>query len=333
MLQKSTARIPTSALNKVNVFNEEIEDFEKKIYNSLTETKNVFANNAMAITGIAASVEPHASVIVSVLRLIVENLGDSSDWRECFTHALASELDKRIAKEVANDLIAKATTAQGKLPLLLKTDSSQNEKEYTAGDLHTLLLEMVNKIEPSTSIFKKYPMMAGPVIESLSLLVVNFEPLVRVISPVVAVTPSLSCDFRNVLKEYVSLLNQERIFSICKEHTHCPLRAYEIFISVLNLPYNNASYLESPRLSFKRNCARNGKVKEDCVSQVIKDLGDRREASTALLEYASFLRERVEHIFPIEYVEYFCDKCHSHTCTTTKPREILFYWSYTSIRY
>lgn len=300
----------TSLLNKTNVFAAEISNFESEIYKSMFNTTNILENNDLTVSVVegAASIDTRVSIAVLILKTLVENLAESSDWRKSFSHVLKYQIDEYSANEIINSLIASSNTAKEIFPVITKNHDDQASKQRTTDDIHTLLLVMLNKMDIATSILKKFPMFSGPVMETLSLLVVNFETIARFYSPVRAKTVCLSCKIGSILNEYVSLLRQERIFMICKEHMHCPLKAYEIFISVLNLPYNKDGYLKAPRLGFRRSCVTNEMIRADCVSEVISDLRNSEQSERVLGEYASFLRERVEHIFPIEELKSLCSK-------------------------
>lgn len=291
---------------------ENMRTVEDSIKTSLEQTKNFFARddikNTLQVFTLGTANLPFVGQLFSIVSTCAGMLESETEWKDKFTLVIIDEMKKG---HVNNDLSKMGDVVhsiKNRLPFLNRTVAGKEKKKITsevvsfATDIFSRLEEMIISFAKPDSPHKRYPLISGPFLSELGMLVASFEPIaIKLLQE--ASSSKLSCQIRDATFDYLPFLLAARF-----ENTNIDLWKSK---RVRRMPYNPNGYNDTKQLE----CEHVGDRKiENYEKEVLKDeFGSlkyyKRHFHTPCEDsYAQHLRYLVEKSFPLEVLNLICDR-------------------------
>lgn len=318
LIISSHAEIPYDEV-EANIFDSIPRDFELHVLNSTQITKDFFARDdvsmAIAAGKIALEYLPYVGEFAKLIPMMRNTLEDRSEWRGAFTKAIADETMRTIAESESRWMEAAMQTIQEKFILLGESNPDLSNRKTIASIIHTDLDEMINFFNLKTCLFRKHPIIGTPPLILLASLVAMFSPIAQALIPLEAKNPQISCKMHDILLDYRAITVDARLQRLRAEKSIFPS-----LLHVMSWPFNSHGYNKTDpgAIDCEKGCKANRTFPiELCLKdQFSEDEYDVKNNGmpACVLDYAAFLRHRVEKLFPIELM--------STLCIDRYPREI-----------
>lgn len=311
LLGVCSAGIPFDQV-KFNIFdNNQTHLLEALVSNSLKSTENFFANkniaNLITNTEILTlnSVVPFVGQLSTVSSTFRNLLANDGEWVKSFVKSTANERRSDLALSDIHWMQAAIKIIKNEVTDLDGTNIEHNVfRKSIASFVHSDLDKMINLFAHQYSIFKKYPLIGAPVLIELSLLIAIFTPIAKVLVPLDVKNPQIACKTLNTLLDYRPRIVSARLEKIHSNNT--------LFVGTLaavrQLPYypygyNKTVALECQKINENRLFLPPNNGLWDEFGYDIPHHYDQ----TCFRDYASYVRHKVEKMFPIQLLERVCN--------------------------
>lgn len=326
---------------KFNIFDKNPRNFEERVFQSMEIVRNFFAREevqaAVSAGASVLSLIPYVGSIGEVLQMIQSTLAEQSDWRDEFTRTIVDETKREITESEIRWMEATIKTIQDKFILLSEENKDMENRKTVASIIHSDLDKMINFFSLRTSLLKKYPLTGTPPLLQLASIVALFSPVAHTLIPLESKNPQISCKMLDVLVDYRPRTVHERLEKLHSEST----LFRNALARVRSKPYNANGYNKSNVME----CHSKG-CKKPYFSAVAVCLKDDFGDDELYLEnymnpqcwedYASYVRHRVEEMFPVHAMELVCIDRKSRA-PTGKPNLFFFFCfiinSFTKIKF
>lgn len=253
--------------------------------------------------------------MVNILPALRGILSWESDWHTAFVKAIANEKSRDSAESDIRHMDSKLEVAEQKVDLLKEENNPDRFSRISiASDIHSRLAEILNDFNHRNSLLRKYALLAAPPFIALSSMVATFTPLALSLIPAEMKKIPLACNALDNLLDYRPRAVSDRLDKIHSEH----FRYTEAKTRVLLLPYNENGYNKSNILACNKGCRETPYyVQSTCMTDDFstdkieaKPQRTRRikpEIEDACWEgYNSYVREKVEQLFPVAMLALQC---------------------------
>lgn len=284
---------------------------DSQVQQLVQTTKNFYLRNDIdCVTegGITKVINygPYLRQIISILPIVQGAIGNEYEWKRTLHKAIPDAGRRTI---IENDI----RSMEGSLrniayyigSLEPNKNLSMNSKAAILQNIHDSLDAMVNKFSYRQSIFRKYPLIAMPIVLSLASLISLIIPVETAILPEMDKRTLISCKLYETLINYRPLAVESRLLKLdiidsmgAVIHKRNPIN------NVLAKPYNEYGYNHSrdASISCRRECrATDGEhiyvCLRDSLSGTEYDCNKRFEMYSCLFSYMEFVRHRVERSF------------------------------------
>lgn len=302
---------------KTNIFDRKQRNFENDVNLAMSETKDLFSRDDVLLgvaVGMVIALEyaPFIKKFVQLAPLFQDMMEDKSDWSASFAKTIANQTSHQIADSEIRWMTAEMETIQDSMPLLDESNPDEGNRNTTAIKIHNDLHKMINFFDLKTSLFRTYPLIAGPPLLQLASLVSLFSPLANAIIPSTAKRIRIACKMYETLLAYQPLMVYARLRKLSTEKG----KLYSTLVKVMSLPYNPHGYNRSnsglidcdPNCSLNRPRTQGDEVV--CLNDAFSEVNYYVSSFTSANckeDYAALLRHRVEELFPIEIMNKLCD--------------------------
>lgn len=302
---------------KFEIFDNRPSQFEKNVYDSLQTTKKVFVIVGINGANATANFAPFVGRLVNIAPAAALVLADDSDWHAAFSKTIANEAKREDAEADIRRIEETLQTVKAKVELLDDAHNPSAENQRTiASIIHTQLDIILNAFGRKNSLLKKYALIAAPPLIHLSSLIATFTPLARSLIPVEMNRIDLSCKVLDNLRDYRSRAVSDRLDKIHSENSDfTPAK-----LNVQLWPYNRSGYNKSRILPCRKDCGPTpyylastcmtddfGAIELEANPQRTRRI--KPEINDACWEgYTSFVRHKVEEMFPVELLDSLCKR-------------------------
>lgn len=296
---------------KFNIFDKNPRDFETRVFESMQIIKNFYARKEVeaAANGVASAINliPVIGSIGKVIPLIRSTLAEQSDWRASFTRTIVDETKREIAESEIRWMDATMETIQEKFNLLNEDNPDMENRKTVASIIHSDIDKMINFFALRTSLLKKYPLTGTPALLELASLVALFSPVARTLIPLESKNPQISCKMHDVLVDYRPRTVYARLDKL---HATTTLFRDEL-AGVRSKAYNPNGYNQTNMM----DCHSKGCKKTYFAASggcLTDDFGEDELFTLNYMDmkcwtdYASYVRHRVEDVFPVHALEAAC---------------------------
>lgn len=177
-------------------------------------------------------------------------------------------------------------------------------RKRIASFMYSDLDRMITLFSHQYSVFKKYPLIGAPALIELALLIAIFTPIAKILVPLEVKNPQVACKTLDTLLDYRPRTVSARLEKIHSNHT--------LFIGTLaavrQMPYNRNGYNKTAALKCKKiDENRSFLPTDDGLWDEFGYFIPFHNNLTCFSEYASYVRHRVEKMFPIQLLEMVCN--------------------------
>lgn len=308
-----SANIPFDQV-KFNIFdNNQTHLIESLVSNSLKSTEQFFADKNIASiitntgTSTPSSVIPFVGQLRSLTLALRNLLAKDGNWMKSFAQSIAIESrSDLLALEDVHWMQTAIEIIQDEVTHLDGTNIDYNIiRKRIASFIYSDLDKMILLFAHQYSVFKKYPLIGAPALIELALLVAIFTPIAKILVPLEVKNPQIACKTLDTLLDFRPRTVSARLDKIHSNNT--------LFVSTLaairQIPYNPNGYNKSIALE----CQKIGENRS--FSPSTNGLWDEfgyfipfRNNLTCFSDYASYVRHRVERMFPIQLLERVCNE-------------------------
>lgn len=301
---------------KFNIFDDKSDTFEAEVLQSLQTTNNFWADknveNAINIGYGALNFIPAAAPFATLVPIARSMLAETSDWTTAFVKTFTTEGERKDALQKVVDIETTLETIETKMPLLNDTNPDLANRKSIATDFHSAFDKMLNYFKHTDSLFKNFPLIGSPPLISMSLLIASFQPIIKALNPQEAVTPQLACKVHDILLDYRERAVEDRLHKITVLNGTLRANFRDAVSHIRALPYNPTEYRD-PYNSIIYNAV---ECRKNCWSNIClndpysKDQYDGiniYRLDTCAKSYAALVRHRVEEMYPVAFIEKFCD--------------------------
>lgn len=308
-----SAAIPFDHVN-INLFdNNQTHSLESFLSISLKSTENIFASknivnfimNTETIT--LNSLIPFVGHLGGLSLALKNLLANDGDWMKSFVRTIANESRTNLALNDIHWMQAAIGIIQKEVPDLDGTNSEHNIlRKRIASSIYSDFDKMINLFAHQYSIFKNYPLIGAPVLIELSLLIAIFTPIAKVLVPLDVKNPQIACKTLNTLIDYRPLTVSARLDKIHSNNT----LFVRTLAAVRQWPYNSNGYNKSVALECQKIDGNRSFPPGHSGNGLWDEFGYQipyHYNQTCFREYASYVRHRVEELFPIQLLEKVCN--------------------------
>lgn len=293
------AMVPYDKL-KLNIFDSSRHQFEQNVYNSMEIVKNFFAGDEFKTSLEIMNLVPYLDKFGAILSLACKTLETTSDWRATLAKALDKETDLKVLQIPVDFISARMKTLNQTYALLGENNTDKNGPITTAQHFHTQLLEAINIFDIPTTFLKKYPLVGTPVLLQLASAVLLFNPIFHKLIPFQAKTVDLSCKMLDILLDYLPYTIYARLLKIEDISSFYVHR-------IRYLPYNPKGYNTTAGITCTGIAKNEDEVSfKDAFGDAYSNIDNGFGASMCTPEYLSYVRHRVEKLFPIRALRSTC---------------------------
>lgn len=293
---------------KFQIFHKKATHFESEILKSLQTTRNFFAQPEFAsavLLGLAAGTFfPPLAPTAGIVFVIRALLAQESDWRGVFSEAIARETNRAIAVYAVDSMASKMKTISKKLNIMNDNSTDIQDRKIMTYFVHSEIENMLNFFDGSHSIFKRFPLIATPLLIELAQLIAFFDPVAKAILKKHVKNADLSCLMHNILLDYRPRFVNDRMEKVHSVSRRVP----ELLSFAMEGAYYPHGYSITIPPSF--NCKRCSAKSKHCLNDDFGDTYDISESPLCVKDYALFVRHRVEEmVYPVVLVgalNHFC---------------------------
>lgn len=303
---------------KFNIFDSnQTHSFEPLVSNSLKSTEFFLANKNIADIIANAEISPLSEQLASLTTAFKNLLNKDGVWMKSFVRIIANESRRDLAFDDVHWMQAAVTLIQGEVIHLTDTNDDDNVIQKRIANAISDLDRMIRIFAHQYSVFKKYPLIGAPVLVELALVIAIFTPIAKILIPLEVKNPQIACKTLDTLLDYQprSLMARlEKIHSNNSQFISTLAAAQQISYNPIN--FNKSIVLECQKIS-----------KNQTFSPLANDsfwdeFGAQNEyyvpsnpGRPCLNAYTSYLRLRVEEMFPIQLLEQVCNNRKPYTPT------------------
>lgn len=212
-----------ASYNEFNIkaFDGHTELYESQILPKLKATKDFLASEkqkgleAGALT--AASTVPYIGLIADLTSALTSVLEESSI--STLLKAIEDARQQALAEEGLRNMKSLMRTAQTNINLVKNKheDFTNVSVVQMVHSIHRDVDLMVNRFDAIDSIFRKYSLVAAPVLIALAPFIAVFVELANAYVPGLTKNTCISCTYYDILLEYRELVIRERLAKVtCK---------------------------------------------------------------------------------------------------------------------
>lgn len=167
---------------KTNIFDRLDRNFEQDVNLAMRETKDFFGRDDVLLglaVGLVVAMEyaPFIQKFIQIAPLFRDTMESNSDWSATFANTISNQTTHQILEGDIRGMTTAMETVQAKIPLLNASNADKDNQKTVASIIHTELDRMINFFKAKDSLFRKYPLVAGPPLLQLASLVAIFSPL------------------------------------------------------------------------------------------------------------------------------------------------------------
>lgn len=291
----------------IKIFENVPKNFEFQIFESLQITRNFFAQPEVKqaiLLGLGAGIlYPPLAPITGAIFVCSSLLAKESDWRAKFSNAIAHETNRAITSNDLEKMNTKLKTINRMYRFARNETVPIRGRRRVASQIHFNLQEMLNYFASSNSLFKKYPLLVTPLLIELAQIVAYFDLLAKKLIPRLAKDTELSCLMRNILLDYRPRAAHARLEKVHSDDGSSLV--LEDLSKAMSRLYKSNGYSRTLPRSFacKRGC-----IDEHCLRDDFGDNYDISNFPNCTIDYALFVRHRVEDLYSTEALDLQCLK-------------------------
>lgn len=298
---------------KLNIFDDNRTHLvESLVPISLESTEKFFANRNIANliastqTSTLDSVTPFFAKLGGLSLALRNIVAKEGDWIQSFARAIANDGRDGLAlydihwMQAAIDLFEKEV-----IDLYDSNADHDVSRKRIASFMHSDLDKMINLFAHQYSIFKKFPLIGAPILIELSLLIAIFSPIAKILVPLQVRNPQIACKTLHTLLDYRPRTVSARLEKVHSNST--------LFVSTLaavrQLSYNPNGY--SKAASLQCQSVDESRPFRPSNNSLWDDFGyyiPYHYDQSCFSDYASYVRHKVEELFPIRLLEKVCDE-------------------------
>lgn len=290
---------------KFKMFDNKNPNIQTEILKSLQTTQNVFALPEVkkaVVAGLTVGIVAEFwAPATNMLFIVVNLLGQESDWRESFSRTIANKLDRGVALSQLHWMKATMDTIKTKFDLMSESNP-KGLRASIARFIHRECDRMLNLFARQDSFVKKYPLLGTPLLIQLAQFVALFHPIAKTLIKLEAMTPELSCKMSNILLDYRPRMVNARLEKLHEDSTKGLVTETNHLRAFFSGDYNKTI---PATFDCEKKCVMNTAKGKLCL---IDDFGDSWHTIpwSCASNYILILRQRVEEIFPVESLNSVC---------------------------
>lgn len=285
---------------------------ESQALQLIQTTKNFFARKDVdcvtdeGITNLGQNYAAFMFQITATLPVLQNAIGTESDWKQTLRRAIP---DGQRRGHAENDLRtmeeSMRTIAYNLGHLSPNKNLSIESKGAVVHNVHDCLETIISKFAQRSSIFRKYPLIAMPILFALASFVSLFVHIEGAIVPELAKNSLNSCKLFETLLEYRLLAAESRLLKLeIVDTIGAPINKRNPIHNILAKPYNEYGYNQTDdrsiacRIECKPNADEYVYVcLKDPISGTEYDCNKRFEMYGCLFSYMDYVRYQVENTF------------------------------------
>lgn len=306
--QLSWADIPFKNVRST-IFDESATDFEIGLYKSLQTRDKIIAatvnaNAKKLLTKIGSKIGSKVLSKIPVLGEFLPSLDslleDGSDWKEALKRNILEQVDLNSVLEKADGVRDKMNALNDSLsePITNETDINA-----TAKNARKNLYEVMNMFRGPKKLFKKYPLIAAPLLIEVAYFISDLNPIIR--------TGSVTCRMQILLRQYRRLVLEARLDKLDMPYTSVAKLAQYKSI-VMSVKYTN-NWNTATSIRCEIGCPAEKVHYIDNPAECIKDEFSVQEYfipnalnSKCLQDYIGLIRRRIDALLPIQLFDKYC---------------------------
>lgn len=264
---------------------------------------NVLANTA---TLTSESVTPFVGQLGSLSLALRNILANDGDWVQSFVKALEHNRRSGVVFTEFQWMQRVIELIHSEAMFLDGTNPDRDVfRKRVASFMHSDLDKIVDLFAHQYSIFKTFPLIGAPILIELSLLIAIFTPIAKILVPLDVKHPQIACKTLHTLLDYRPRTVAARLDKIHSNHS----LFVESLAAVRQFPYNPYGYSKTTSLQCQ-------KVFEDRPATPSNNsLWDEfgyyipyHSEQSCFSGYASYVRHKIEELFPIRLLEKICNE-------------------------
>lgn len=249
---------------------------------------------------------PYLRQIIAILPVVQNAVASEHEWK----HSLYKMIpDARRRSTAENDIRSLEGALRHIGYHIRKLDPNKNltidSRAAIVTNIHESLDSMVNKFSQRQSVFRKFPLVAMPMVLALASLISLFIPVSTALAPEMERKSLISCKLYESLILYRPLAAESRLLKLdIVDSTGAPIHKRNPINNVLLKPFNEYGYNQTKdqSISCRRDCRpTDGEHIYVCLRDPLSgteyDCDKRYEMYNCLFSYMEFVRHRVESIF------------------------------------
>lgn len=309
LIGSNLATIPYDEV-QLNIFDDRPRDFEFSVIESTRIVKNFFDrfDVSLAIAGGMAvfNSTPYIGNFSKIIPLVRDTLASKGEWRTIFANAILDETMHAITENELRWMKSTIKTIQTKMKLLSDENPDLDNRKTIASIIHTDLNKMINFFDRKSSLYRKYPLLGTAPLLHLASLVATFCPIAKILIPLEAKNPQISCKMHDILNDFLPLAIATRIQKLDAEDS-----IFRAITDVMSMPFNPNGYnTTNPGvIDCTKGCNDHRSYTELCLTDVYspdKYYVSDKYTSTCINDYVALARHRIEELFPIEQLNQLC---------------------------
>lgn len=244
--------------------------------------------------------------IIAILPIVQSAIASENEWKHTIYKTIPDSARRNFAE---NDIRSMEGSLRNIAYHIGNLDPNKNltaaSKAAIVQNVHDSLDSIVGKFAHRQSVFRKYPIIAMPMVLALASLISLFIPVETALAPELSKSSLISCRLYETLVAYRPLAVENRLLKLdIVDSSGAPIQKRNPINNVLSKPYNEYGYNQTGDASVacRRDCRpTDGEHIYVCLKDPISgteyDCNKRFEMYGCLFSYMEFVRHYVENLF------------------------------------